>query len=62
MLLFRAIKRAGYCCGFGVESNTQHGLTALLWATSAGHANCVQLLIDAGVDKNSLIDVRVDRR
>jgi ankyrin repeat protein len=32
------------------KRNAQVGATALIWAASGGHANCVRLLLDAGAD------------
>ncbi len=37
----------------------QFEYTALTWATSSGHASCVRLLLDAGVDKEAETKVRV---
>ena len=36
----------------------QYGNTALIYAAVYGHADCVQLLLDAGADKNARCKVR----
>ena len=38
---------------------TQDGSTALICAAESGHADCVQLLLNAGADKNAKDEVRV---
>ena len=43
----------------GGGSDSQDGWTALMWAAERGHADCVQLLIDAGADKDVRNEVRV---
>jgi hypothetical protein len=45
-------------CVFGGESDSQFGRTALILAAARGHADCVQLLIDAGADKEAKDRVR----
>ncbi len=43
----------------GGKFESQGGQTALTWASMEGRADCVQLLIDAGVDKDIMDNVRV---
>jgi ankyrin repeat protein len=45
----------------GDESDSQGGFTALMFAASSGHADCVRLLIDAGADKEIRNNVRAGR-
>ena len=48
-------------CGC-VKIDSQSGATALIWAASRGHTDCVRLLIDAGADKDAKASaVRVGR-
>lgn len=42
----------------GCEFYSQGGRTALIWASMSGRADCVQLLIDAGADKEATVNVR----
>jgi ankyrin repeat protein len=43
------------------ESISQSERTALIFAASRGHVDCVRLLIDAGADKDAKDNVRVGR-
>ncbi len=45
----------------GGDSDFQSGETALMCAAISGHADCGQLLIDAGADKDIMNDVRTGR-
>jgi hypothetical protein len=40
------------------RTHSQNGYTALMWAAWNGHADCAQLLLDAGVDKEAKCNVR----
>ena len=44
-------------CTFGAAA-AQDGMTALIRAAGYGHADCMQLLLDAGADKNAQDKVR----
>ncbi len=43
-------------------THAQDGLTALMWACRNGHADCAQMLLDSGADKNVTCQVRVAAR
>ncbi len=42
----------------GTTYETQHGYTALMWAAMKGHAECVNVLLLGGADKEAKDDVR----
>jgi hypothetical protein len=46
------------CSVCGGKSDLQGGNTALIYAASSGHADCVRLLIDAGANKDAKTNVR----
>ncbi len=39
-------------------ARAQDGQSALMYAAEKGHAHCVQLLLDAGANKNTKSNVR----
>ena len=39
-------------------TRAQRGATALIWTARGGRADCAQLLLDAGADKEARTDVR----
>ncbi len=41
-----------------IGTRAQYEMTALLWATYNGHADCVQLLMEVGADKEARDKVR----
>jgi hypothetical protein len=44
---------------FWSNARSQTGWTVLMYAARGGHADCVRLLLDAGVDKSAVTIVRV---
>ncbi len=47
------------CVGLDESDSQKGGCTALVFAAQEGHADCVQLLLDAGANKEATGDVRI---
>ena len=66
-VLFDVCRLCDFDCGGGggggglmatKHARAQKGLTALMWASAHGHADCVRLLLDAGADRDAVDNVR----